>query len=284
MVTRGCVDILGVQECNVDAGADTATNPSAGARARYRLQVSERESYLRRFHAARPGVTAHAFARGGSYARLAAIVPADARALDLACGDGALLARIGPGALGLDASPEELAHASDGARVVRGRAQMLPFADQAFDIVVCHLAFMLFEQPELVVAEIGRVLRPTGRFVALLGGGPTAEGDDAFHRFLGLLATRGPRPIPRLTEPRARTEAGWRALFAGWEVAPFERWELDLGGSFDEVWRFLGASYEVEAAEAPALRAQLRAATADLLAGGRVPCRVVTWLATAIRR
>jgi hypothetical protein len=44
---------------------------------------------------------------------------------------------------------------------------------------------------------------------------------------------------------RASTEAGWRELFADWSGArdiTFDRWPVDLGGTFDEVWSFLSAS------------------------------------------
>jgi len=197
------------------------------------------------------------------------------RVLDLACGDGALAELLGPRCVGLDVSREELAAWRGwGGAAVQGRAQELPFADHTFDAVACHLAFMLFDHIERVVGELARVLRPGGSFVAVLGGGPTAEGDDQFHRFLRLL---GPTTTPRFGDPRAKAEAGWRGLFAAprWEVAPFERWELDLGGSFDEVWSFLGASYEV--GDAAELREAMRFT-------GRGECRVVMWLARATRR
>ncbi|MDB4963875.1 MAG: ubiquinone biosynthesis protein UbiE [Myxococcales bacterium] len=235
---------------------------------------------MRQFHAAHPGITGRAFARGGSYDQIAALVPPDARVLDLACGDGVLLAKLGPHAIGLDVSREELGRIPRG---VQGRAQALPFADASFDVCTCHLAFMLFDEVDRVVAELARVLVPGGAWIALLGGGPTATGDDAFHRFLAILAEHARAPL-RLGEPRARTERGWQELFAGWREVSFERLEIDLGGSFDEVWAFLGASYEVPAPSADAIRDQLRAATAGITdATGSIPCQVVTWLARAVR-
>lgn len=239
----------------------------------------EREAWLRRFHDARPGITSRAFERGGSYDRLAERVPAG-RVLDLACGDGPLRRRLGARCVGLDVSRAELAAAGGG---VQGRAAALPFADASFDAVACHLAFMLFDAIETVAAELHRVLRPGGAFHAVLGGGPTAEvaADDQFHRFLALLAGEPPaRTGARLGDPRAKSEAGWRTLFPAptWEVRSFERWELDLGGTFDEVWSFLGSSYEVaDLATADRLREAMRFP-------GRRPCRVVVWLATAVRR
>lgn len=222
--------------------------------------VTPGEQYLRAFHAARPGVTSAALARGGSYEHLVAAVAGARRVLDLGCGDAHLLTQI-PGAIGLDLAP------SPHPRIVQGRAQELPFADRAFDAVVCHLAFMLFEELERVVAEVRRVC--TGRFAALLGGGPTADGDDAFHRFLAL-ARFEPRAFG---DPRASTPSGWRELF-GRPPERFDRIAIDLTGAFDDVWRFLGASYQLRDADATCSR--LRAA----FPRDPVPCRVVCWLAT----
>lgn len=237
--------------------------------------VSERESFLRAFHDARPGITSRALARGGSYERLAARVP-PGRVLDLACGDGALLERLGPRAIGIDLSRGELARArarSPVLPVVQARAQALPFRDASFDAATCHLAFMLFDDIERVVAELARVLRPGAPFLALLGGGPTADGTDAFHRFLELL----PRSELRLGDRRASSEAGWAELFARWRDLRFERWPLDLGGPFADVWQFLGSSYQLR--DADCVRDQLRAA----FPGEHVPCTVVTFLATVTR-
>jgi SAM-dependent methyltransferase len=273
----------------------------------------DREAFLRRFHAARPGITSAALARGGTYHRLAALVPAGARVLDLGAGDGLLcelLAARGAAVIGVDFSREELARlagraarraAADASAAtsvaaaeappvpapcaVLARAEALPFADASFDAAVSHLAFMLMDAPA-VVRELLRVLAPGGRFAALLGGGPVAEpldpsgpdARDAFHRFL---AIAGPRlRAPRLGDPRVRSERGFRELFAGWTDVGFERWEVDLGGSFDEVWAFLGASYQLPREEADAVRAEL-AAQLGAGAEGRVPCRMVTWLGTA---
>lgn len=263
------------------------------------------EAFLRDFHAARPGATSAALARGGTYHRMAhrmaALVSAGARVLDLGAGDGylcELLAARGARAVGVDFSHAELAQFAARARrlpaelapcAVAARAQALPFADGAFDAAVCHLALMLMEDAPAVASELQRVLAPGGWFAALLGGGPVAApaepagpSGDAFHRFL---AIAGPRfRGPRLGDPRVRGEAGFRALFAGWDDIGFERWEIDLRGSLDEVWAFLGASYQLPREDADAVRAELAAAVAELAdAEGRVPCRIVTWLGTARR-
>lgn len=230
--------------------------------------MPSRETFLRQFHAERPGITSRAFARSGSYERLAAQIPRG-RVLDLACGDGHLARLLDRGstAIGVDISPEPGPH-------VRARAQALPFADASFDTVVCHLAFMLFDEVESVVAELARVLRPGGSFHALLGGGPTADGHDAFHAFAAHLGTgRG------LGDRRASSEAGWRELFAGWSDPSFERWELDLSGTFDDVWTFLGSSYQLAAADHDRVREAVRAA----FPADPVPLRVATFYATVTR-
>lgn len=208
--------------------------------------------------------------RGTSYDLLAERIGHDARVLDLACGSGPLLERlrgrdVAGDFVGIDLSPHEL-RGTD--RTALARAQQLPFRDHAFDVVACHLAFMLFDPIEPVIAELERVLVPGGEFLAVMGGGPTADGRDAFHRFTELCA-----PIPPLGDPRAKSERGWRALFPGWELEPWERWPIDLSGSFEDVWTFLASSYETS----PALRDQLRAE----YPGERVPCTAVTFLARA---
>jgi SAM-dependent methyltransferase len=230
-----------------------------------------REEFIRAFHAANPGVTAHALARTGIYDRFVATVPAECLVLDLACGDGYLTRMLGPRAIGVDISREH-------GPTIRARAQQLPFTDARFDAVACQLAFMLFDDIELVVAELARVLRPGGSFHALLGGGPTADGDDAFHAFASLL----PRGGIAFGDPRAKSEAGWRELFdtRDWRDITFERWELDAGGTFDEVWAFLGSSYQLAAAERDRVREALRVRFTD----ERVPCMVATYYARVIRR
>jgi len=238
--------------------------------------VDERERFLDEFHARSPGITTRAMARSGSYALLAtpALVPG-ARVLDLGCGDGFLVELLrgrGARAIGLDANAAECAAAARrGVPVVRARAELIPFADRSFAAVVSHLAFMLMDAPR-VARELDRVLVPGGTFTALLGGGPTADGDDAFHRYIALPKA----PTPALASPATRTEAGWRALFPAHEVG-FERVQLDLGGTLDEVWTVLGASYQA------ASYADFARACADF-DPRRVPCAMVVFVATATRR
>lgn len=97
------------------------------------------------------------------------------RALDLACGNGfgtVLLAEVADSVVGADRAPEaiEVARQLNGAPRVRYEALSggaLPFADGAFDLVVCletleHLRAA--DQPGFV-AELVRVLAPEGLLV-----------------------------------------------------------------------------------------------------------------------
>ena len=94
--------------------------------------------------------------------------------LDIGCGDGNY---TGPAAertgsaVGLDQSPEmlraaeERLHAVPGLRWVEGDASKLPFPDSTFDAVLIVTVLCFSGDPQKVVAEAFRVLRPGGRLV-----------------------------------------------------------------------------------------------------------------------
>jgi ubiquinone/menaquinone biosynthesis C-methylase UbiE len=102
--------------------------------------------------------------------------------LDLACGDGHLLGLLAPlvgqtrPLWGLDFSAGELAAArarlGDAVRLQQARAQALPLDDASVAVVSCHMALMLMAEPEQVVAELGRVLQPGGRLLAVVPAAP----------------------------------------------------------------------------------------------------------------
>ncbi len=225
------------------------------------------EELLRAYHAQHPGATARAFADGrgedgrSSYQMLADLAGPGEAILDLGCGDGhllELLVRRGCRQLvGIDMSPEELASAAArpalaGVHLVEARAQALPLAAASIDRVLSHLAFMLMSEVEVVVAELARVLRPGGRFAAVVGGGPVPGDDDAFALFLRLFQAVYdglPAKPPRLGDGRTRDAAGFAALFhpaGGFDEAIEERvvtMRLDAGA--ERVWDILSAMYEM---------------------------------------
>lgn len=96
--------------------------------------------------------------------------------LDLACGTGepglTLAERVpgvrltgADGAVGMVRAARAAGRArglSD-TRFAVARGERLPFADGAFDRVICRFGLMLFDRPEAGLAEIRRVTRPGGR-------------------------------------------------------------------------------------------------------------------------
>ncbi len=92
-------------------------------------------------------------------------------ALDAACGTGRFaefLARHGHRVIGVDSSPDMLAHARrrvpDG-EFRLGELDRLPLPDDSVDVVVCTLALVHVPRLEPVIAEFARVLRPGGDLV-----------------------------------------------------------------------------------------------------------------------
>ena len=96
------------------------------------------------------------------------------RILDLGCGDGQLTRRIastGADVVGLDTSPQMAAAArSLGIAVDEGSAELMPYGERSFDAVFSNAALHWVRDHEAMLAEVRRVLKPGGRFVAEMGG------------------------------------------------------------------------------------------------------------------
>ena len=94
--------------------------------------------------------------------------------LDLGCGDGQLTQRIaatGATVRGVDASPQMAASArSRGITVDESSAELLPYASATFDAVFSNAALHWMRDQDGVLAQVRRVLKPGGRFVAEMGG------------------------------------------------------------------------------------------------------------------
>jgi ubiquinone/menaquinone biosynthesis C-methylase UbiE len=106
----------------------------------------------------------------------AAHVDPDSRCLDLGCGTGAtsraLAVRAADGSvLGIDLSTPLLAIARANAdraglthlSFVQGDAQVYPFEDAAYDVVVSRMGSMFFGDPPVAFANLARSMRPGGR-------------------------------------------------------------------------------------------------------------------------
>jgi SAM-dependent methyltransferase len=63
---------------------------------------------------------------------------------------------------------ERRAHRNgNSSRVIEASAESLPFEDDSFDTVVSTLVLCTVDDPERVIAEVGRVLRPGGKLLFL---------------------------------------------------------------------------------------------------------------------
>jgi SAM-dependent methyltransferase len=124
-----------------------------------------------------------AFTEGADAEYVEQIVPMAAahlagadRVLDVGTGEGQLarVAAGGAGAgcvVGVDPSWGQLTEArrrAGGPDYLRAEAVALPFPDAAFDAVLACLVFEHIEGMDAAIAEVGRVLRPGGRFLFFL--------------------------------------------------------------------------------------------------------------------
>lgn len=98
------------------------------------------------------------------------------RVLDVGCGEGQV-ARLAAGlngvelVVGVDPTSAQVTEAKrrgGGVLVGRSDAAALPFSDFSFDAVVACLVFEHIEAVDEAIQEVGRVLRPGGRFLFLL--------------------------------------------------------------------------------------------------------------------
>lgn len=99
----------------------------------------------------------------------------DSFILDLGCGTGKLIDRLGmkyPNIKGIggDLSPQMLYHARRANRhhprfiFTLANAHNLPFAENQFNAVFNTISFLHYRDPQLVFKEIDRVLKPEGYF------------------------------------------------------------------------------------------------------------------------
>ncbi|MEB3267066.1 MAG: class I SAM-dependent methyltransferase [Leptolyngbya sp.] len=102
-------------------------------------------------------------------------LPAQAQVLELGCGTGKLLQRLAAAypdcrGMGLDFSPRMVAMAQtrnrygDRLSFRQGSVDQIPAAPHSYDGIFCSISFLHYPDPVAVLAEVRRVLKPTGQF------------------------------------------------------------------------------------------------------------------------
>lgn len=212
--------------------------------------MSSTEAFLKSFHLENPGCTPACFSNGqsqglDSYSLLLSALNEShvdpTTVVDLACGNGALIQRLISRGIpikkifGIDMSSGELNLArkelSDSrVEFIEARAQSLPLLNSSVDFIFCHMALMLMDELELVIAEIRRCLKPGGVFSAIVGG--KSEISPIFRSFLGLLkqalAEENKTFLYNLGDSRTRSKDGLKSLFSEEHFVHTETQDLKL--------------------------------------------------------
>ena len=98
--------------------------------------------------------------------------------LDVGCGSGVVtrdIARLTKGTvIAIDGSADMLVVAKNilqgysNVHLCLGKAQNLPFPNNIFDLITCNLLFMWVDQPQTVINEMTRIVKPGGKILASL--------------------------------------------------------------------------------------------------------------------
>ncbi len=156
------------------------------------IYVNRLEYYRRRYAKLKPGWM-HATAR--YQALVATHIKPHSSMLDLGCGRGGIVERLGATGqwIGIDPDWSSLKlHRGSIMLSSCADAKTLPFAKHSFDIVISSWVLEHLYEPGLVFHEIARVLRPGGHFFFLT---PNAK-----------------HPIPRLSQKLTKNLAAQRKL------------------------------------------------------------------------
>ncbi len=193
--------------------------------------------FFMRVHDAKPGITEYVFGEvrtqegRSSYELLCEEGEplAGRTVVDLACGSGLLstllASRVGPSGhvVGIDLNHSELALAQarlksvSNVRFCMESVQSLSLPSASADVVLCHMAFMLFNPVAPVVGEIARILKPGGVFAAVVA--PIEPPPSLFSEVVGTLTGVLRVEIPHFEQlswgqPEAKTRTGLQQLFS----------------------------------------------------------------------
>ena len=235
------------------------------------------------------------------HAELMAAAGTPGDVLDVGCGNGQVareLAASGSRVVGIDLSVQMLARARQLApdvTFVLGDAQVHPFPESSFDLVVSRLGAMFFGDRDAAFSHLAAVTRPGGRLL-LLAWQPLAD-----NRWMQVVrssfAAGRDLPVPPPTAPspfglsdpsdvRALlTRSGWTDI--GLTDLRFPMW---FGADADDAAAFLGASGAVRGlcegltvAQQEEGRALLREGLAAYAGAAGVEVPSATWLIAATR-
>ena len=171
------------------------------------------------------------------------------RWIDVGCGNGAftelIVARAAPAEVqGIDPSDGQLAYARTRsaaamAKFRKGDAMALPFADRSFDVAVMALVIFFVPEPARGVAEMVRVVAPSGEIAAyawdVAGGGFPLQPVQTELRAMGIPPVRPP------SSDASKMDALQR-LWKGAGLVDVETRRIDVQRSFVDFEDFWSAS------------------------------------------
>ena len=165
------------------------------------------------------------------------------RILDLGCGAGSLKTQLaGMNVFGADVDSAELAQNRELPSAC-AESHRLPFADQSFDLVVCHHSMEHFGDPASVILEIRRVLKPGGRLFVSVPDGSSFS--DRLYRLMlcggGHLQRFSFESVVNAFESGAGLHlAGWTELFSSFIYVDKRNFAPSPHGPLPRRMRWLG--------------------------------------------
>lgn len=235
------------------------------------LNSSDWETYLKDAHKKAPGMTPNAFrdlksdSNMNSYQHLVELAaPQSGQVIvDLACGDGHLFSYFKEeldsnfSYIGIDMSSSELDLARKNLegmsnfKLLKERAQAISLEDGTCDLVVSHMAFMLMNPIDDVVVELHRILKPNGKFCAVVGSRKVAEGLlKEIHKILSSHLDENISNLGKIPMGDSRTTYidGLEELFKedGWKNLYSKDFVLNVACPPNDIWNVFKDMYFVD--------------------------------------